>query len=63
MLYFSEIGTDNKYWLSVFRDNGYCADDEGLSFRDVEPGTVLELTTKKTKTGTPRLLAAVKISG
>jgi hypothetical protein len=30
--------------------------------RDVEPGAVLELTTTKTKTGNPRLLAAVKIS-
>jgi hypothetical protein len=53
ILYFSEIGTDNKYWLSIFWDNGYCADDEALSFRNVEPGSVLELTTAKTKTGKP----------
>lgn len=63
ILYFSEIGTDNKYWFSVFWGNGYCADDEGLSFPDVEPGTALELTTAKTKTGKPRLLAAAKVSG
>jgi len=62
ILYFSQIGTDNKYWFSVFWDNGYCAEDEGLTFRDVEPGAVLELTTTKTKTGKPRLLSAVKIS-
>ena len=63
ILYLSEIGTDNKYWLSVFWDNGYRADDEGLCFRQVEPGAVLELTTAKTKTGKPRLLSAVKLSG
>jgi len=62
ILYLSEIGTDNKYWLSVFWDNGYRADDEGLCFRQVEPGAVLELTTAKTKTGKPRLLSAVKLS-
>jgi hypothetical protein len=47
----------------VFWNNGYRADDEGLSFRDVERGTVLELTTAKMKTGKPRLVSAVKISG
>ena len=64
ILYFSEVGTNKKYWFSVFWANGYRADDDGLSFKDdVEPGAVLELTTAKTKNGNPRLQAAVKISG
>ena len=47
--------------LGVLAEN-YRAEDGVLSLRDVEPGAVLELTTTKTKTGNPRLLAAVKIS-
>ncbi|HXM42497.1 MAG TPA: hypothetical protein VN924_14685 [Bryobacteraceae bacterium] len=42
ILYFSEVGTGQKYWFSVFWPNGYSADDKGLSFKDdVQPGDVL----------------------
>jgi len=61
ILYFSEIGTDKKYWFSVFGSKNYRPDGEGLSFKtDVEVGEVLTLTTTKTKTGNPRLKAEFK---
>ncbi|HUE05024.1 MAG TPA: hypothetical protein VMR62_36075 [Bryobacteraceae bacterium] len=64
ILYFSEVGSGQKYWFSVFWPNGYRADDKGLSFKDdVQPCAVLELTTTKTKSGSPRLTGAVRISG
>ena len=64
ILYFSEVGTDRRYWFSVYQQNGYCADDGALSFKnDVEPGTMLTLTTAKTRTGNPRLKAAQRIKG
>jgi hypothetical protein len=62
ILYLSEIPSEEKYWLSVFWRNGYKAEDGELSLRDLKPGAVLELTTTKTKSGNPRLLAAKKIS-
>jgi len=62
ILYLSEIPSDEKYWLSVFWRNGYRAEDGALGLRELKPGAVLELTTTKTKSGNPRLLAAVKIS-
>lgn len=64
ILYFSEVGTEHKYWFSVFWQNGYRGDDHSLSFKDdVAPGDVLILTTARTRTGNPRLKAAHKISG
>lgn len=62
ILYLSEVPSDDKYWLSVFWRNDYRAVDGMLSLRDLQPGAMLEVTTTKTKSGNPRLLAAVKIS-
>jgi hypothetical protein len=30
ILYFSEVGAGQKYWISVFWPNGYRADDKGV---------------------------------
>jgi hypothetical protein len=63
ILYFSDVETGRKYWLSVFFETGYRARENGYDFRnDAMPGDVFELTTKKTKSGKPSLLAAHKIS-
>jgi hypothetical protein len=62
ILYFSEIGTDQKYWLSVFAQDSYCARDRGFSFRDIEPGAVFELITSKSKAGYPKLESARQVS-
>jgi hypothetical protein len=61
ILYFSDIESRQKYWLSVFWDNGYRTNN-GQDFRhDAEPGDLFELTTGRTKTGKPKLISAVKI--
>lgn len=66
ILYFSEIGTDQKFWFSVFWNKNYGADDGGgPNFKtEVEPGAVLELTTAKSaRTGNPQLKTAVLVRG
>jgi hypothetical protein len=61
ILYFSDIESGQKYWLSVFWGDGYKSNN-GQNFRnDAQSDDLFELTTGKTKTGKPKLVSAVKI--
>ena len=63
MLFFSDETTGEKYWFSVFWTNRYHPKDGGHDFKnDAESGDVFELETEKTKSGSPKLLSARKIS-
>jgi len=45
ILYFTELGTGAKYWLSVFWNDGYKTRDGVFDFRNVQPGSFFVLTT------------------
>ena len=63
MLYFSDEATGQKFWFSVFSHNRYRPRDNSHDFQnDAEPGDLFTLTTRKTKTGSPDLATARKLS-
>jgi hypothetical protein len=62
VLYLTEIDTGKKYLMSVFWAKGYRCEDQSICFQEVNPGAVLKMTTKRTKTGNPRVMSAAVIS-
>ena len=62
LLYFSEIGTEALYATSVFWTQGYGPERGIINFKTAaEPGDIFELETAKTRTGSIKLVRAVKI--
>lgn len=62
-LYFTDLESGDKYWFSTFFNNNYQPKEGGLNFaREVEINQCFELTTQKTKNGTPKLVKAVLIT-
>jgi hypothetical protein len=62
LLYFSEMGTNAMYALSVFWTNGYGPERGVVNFKsDAEPGEIFELETDNTRTGTRKLVRAEKV--
>lgn len=63
ILYFTAEATGAQYWFSVWHLDGYTPRKGGVNFKhEAEPGEVFELTTAKTKGGTPNLISARKIA-
>jgi hypothetical protein len=62
LLYFSERGTDAPYAISVFWTTGYSGEHGAVNFKsDAEPGEMFQLETAKTRTGTIKLVRAIKL--
>jgi hypothetical protein len=59
LLYFTEIGAEKGYCISVFHETYHAADDRRIDFRRTgRPGGLFELETGKTRTGRTRFLSA-----
>ena len=63
ILYFTQIGTDAKYWLSVFWNDDFKPRDGSFDFKNAgDPGDVFVLTTTHAeKTGHPVFQSAERI--
>ncbi len=64
LLYFTEIGTEKGYCISVFKETCHAADDRRIDFRRTgKKGQLFELETGKTRTGRTRFLSARIVTG
>jgi hypothetical protein len=61
LLYFSELETQATYAISVFWTNGYGPERGVVNFKsNAEPGELFEIETARTRTGTVKMVYAVK---
>jgi hypothetical protein len=61
ILYFTNLGTGQKHWFSVFWADGYRPRDKAINFKDAaEPDEIFEVATSKTKSGNHVFLSARK---
>ena len=61
ILYFTDEGSGNRHWFSVFSHNDYRARDGQVSFRDEEAGSRYKMNTRINEKGKPVFLGATKL--